>query len=209
MGGWFAEAQTGTMAVPPDMARWRTAERIRLREERLALSAETRAERASKLASHLDALIGDVNGRIVSAYWPIKAEFDLRPWMERLCKRGATAALPVVEVQSAPLVFRAWTPGMKMEKGFWNIPVPPASSPRLIPEISLAPLVGWDKFGYRLGYGGGYFDRTLATLSPKPFVIGVGLHDAQIPTIQPQEHDIRLDAIVTEQGLQVLNGSVV
>lgn len=169
--------------------------------------------RAERLAGHLDALLakqfGDLRGRIVSAYWPIKAELDLRHWMESLHRRGVRVALPLVEVQSAPLVFRAWTPDTKMAKGFWNIPVPSASSPRLAPQISLAPLVGWDASGYRLGYGGGYFDRTLAALSPRPFVIGVGLHDAQIPTIQPQPHDIRLDAIVTEQGLQVVNGSAV
>lgn len=199
------------MAMPPDIARWRSAERERLREERLLLTTDERTVRAQLLASHLDALVarrfGDVACRTISAYWPIKAEFDLRPWMTRLHQRGAIVALPVVEVRSAPLAFRAWTPVTKMEKGFWNIPVPPAASPTVIPEISLAPLVGWDKSGYRLGYGGGYFDRTLAALSPRPFVIGVGLHDAGIHTIQPQPHDIRLDAIVTEQGLQVLNGS--
>jgi 5,10-methenyltetrahydrofolate synthetase len=80
--------------------------------------------------------------------------------------------------------------------------VPPADVPRLAPEVALAPLVGWDGAGYRMGYGGGYFDRTLAALSPKPFVIGVGLHSARIATIFPQPHDIGLDAIVTEEGLQ-------
>lgn len=189
-----------------DVARWRTAERKRLRAERLALPVETRAEAARAIAGHLDSLIarrfGGPGGHIVSGYWPIKAEPDLRFWMESLHRNGARVALPVVEVPSSPLVFRVWAPGTRMERGHWNIPVPPADAQRLVPEVALAPLVGWDSAGYRLGYGGGYFDRTLAALSPRPFVIGVGLHAARIATIFPQPHDIRLDAIVTEQGLQ-------
>ncbi|MGE0005451.1 MAG: 5-formyltetrahydrofolate cyclo-ligase [Parvibaculaceae bacterium] len=198
------------LAVDPqqalDVARWRSAERKRLRAARLDLTAEARAAAAQVIAAHLDALIakhlGDPSGRVVSGYWPIKAEPDLRFWMESLHARGARVALPVVEVQAAPLVFRAWHPGMRMERGHWNIPVPPADASRLVPEVSLAPLVGWDSAGYRLGYGGGYFDRTLAALSPRPFVIGVGLHSARIATIFPQPHDVGLDAIVTEAGLE-------
>ncbi|MBG1233409.1 5-formyltetrahydrofolate cyclo-ligase [Aestuariivirga litoralis] len=196
------------MALSAELAQWRSGERQRLKAERLALTADARAAQAHALARHLDALLGqkygDVSGLIVSAYWPIKAEYDLRFWMHRLHQRGAVVALPVVETVKAPLVFRHWTPDTKMEKGFWNIPVPPASAGIVYPEISLAPLVGWDAACYRLGYGGGYFDRTLAAASPRPFVIGVGAQSAQIASIQPQPHDIRLDAIVTEQGVQVL-----
>ncbi|MGE0238484.1 MAG: 5-formyltetrahydrofolate cyclo-ligase [Parvibaculaceae bacterium] len=197
------------LAVDPqqalDVARWRSAERKRLRTARLELPAEARAAVAQAIATHLDAVIakhlGDPSGHVVSGYWPIKAEPDLRFWMESLVARGACLALPVVETPATPLVFRAWHPGTRMERGHWNIPVPPADAPRLVPEVALAPLVGWDGAGYRLGYGGGYFDRTLAALSPKPFVIGVGLHSARIATIFPQPHDIGLDAIVTEAGL--------
>jgi 5-formyltetrahydrofolate cyclo-ligase len=191
---------------PPDVARWRSAERKRLRAERLDVTVEARAAAAQSIAAQLDELIakhiGDVSGRVVSAYWPIKAEPDLRFWMESLNARGAKTALPVVEIPATPLVFRAWHPGTRMERGHWNIPVPPADADRLLPEVALAPLVGWDAAGYRLGYGGGYFDRTLAALSPKPFVIGVGLHSARLATIFPQPHDVRLDAIITEEGLQ-------
>ncbi len=81
--------------------------------------------------------------------------------------------------------------------------MPPATSERLAPEICLAPLVGWDAEGYRLGYGGGYFDRTLAALAPRPFVVGVGLQSARLDTIAPQPHDVPLSAIVTEAGVQV------
>ncbi len=78
----------------------------------------------------------------------------------------------------------------------------PPEAELVTPDVTLAPLVGWDRFGFRLGYGGGHFDRTLAQLSPRPFVIGVGLQTAALATIHPQPHDIRMDAIVTEEGLQ-------
>ena len=110
----------------------------------------------------------------------------------------------MVETKAAPLVFRAWSPGTNMVRGDWNVPVPPAEAEQVVPAVVLAPLVGWDAAGYRLGYGGGYFDRTLAALSPCPFAIGVGLQQAQLETINPQPDDIRLDAIITENGAQVL-----
>lgn len=198
------------LAVDPqqalDVARWRKAERERLRAARLAIPAMKRVEMAQSLAGHIDDLLADrfgtIAGRIVSGYWPIKGEFDLRFWLGSICSRGARVVLPVVETPRAPLVFRAWTPDTRMERGHWNIPVPPASAERLLPEVALAPLVGWDEAGYRLGYGGGYFDRTLAALSPRPFVIGVGFEEAQLPTIFPQPHDIPMSAIVTEAGLR-------
>ena len=89
-----------------------------------------------------------------------------------------------------------------MERGHWNILVPSTDAARVVPDIMLSPLVGWDVAGYRLGFGGGYFDRTLAATHPRPYVIGVGLQAARVPTIFPQPHDIAMDAIVTEDGLQ-------
>ena len=191
----------------PAVARWRQAERERLRSERLMLSVEARQETAEALARHLTTLLaehcGDVRGRVLSGYWPIKGELDLRPWMTTLHAKGAVLALPVVETPRAPLTFRRWEPGMRMERGHWGIPVPSEASQRLTPEICLAPLVGWDSAGYRLGYGGGYFDRTLASLTPKPLVIGVGLQSARLDSIVPQPHDVPMSIVVTEAGVQV------
>jgi len=190
-----------------DVGRWRKAERQRLRAARLAVSVEDRSMMATAVAGHLDALlaarIGPVAGRVISGYWPIKAELDLRFWLADLHARGARVALPVVEVQAAPLAFRAWQPGMAMAHGHWNIPVPPPDADLLIPEVALSPVVGWDDAGYRLGYGGGYFDRTLAALAPRPLVIGIGPQAARIATIYPQPHDIAMTAIVTEAGVQI------
>ncbi len=185
-----------------DVARWRTAERIRLRSERMALSVVARTEWAAALMSHLAALVGSPKGKVVSGYWPIKGEADLRPWLASLHQNGVAVALPVVVERGAPLQFRLWTPGMAMERGNWNIPVPPATAPVLYPDVALAPLVGWDRAGFRLGYGGGYFDRTLASLSPRPTVLGVGLQAAELKTIFPQDHDIPMTTIITENGPQ-------
>ncbi len=187
-----------------DVARWRKAERTRLRAERSALSVAEREAVGTALVGHLRGLLQDrfdgARGKVFSGFWPIKGEPDLRPLMAELHQAGVTIALPLVEQKAAPLVFRHWTPETRMVRGDWNIPVPPPDAPVLLPDIALAPLVGWTAEGYRLGYGGGYFDRTLAALKPRPFVIGVGFESARLPTIYPQPHDIRLDMILTEGG---------
>jgi 5-formyltetrahydrofolate cyclo-ligase len=187
-----------------DVARWRKAERTRLRAERNALSVADRQAVGEALSAHLDHFLQSrfdgARGRTLSGYWPIKGEPDLRPLLTRLHHSGVTIALPIVETKSAPLVFRLWTPETKMVRGDWNIPVPSPDAPVLTPDIALAPLVGWTADGYRLGYGGGYFDRTLAALTPRPFTIGIGFESARLSTIFPQLHDIPLDAILTEAG---------
>jgi len=196
------------MARARDVACWRRAERTRLRAERQALGIAERRRAGAALARHLQGLLADrfggVKGRVLSAYWPIKGELDLRPLMAALHAGGVTVALPVVEVKAAPLVFRRWTPETRMVRGDWNIPVPPAWAMALVPDIALAPLMGWDDSGYRLGYGGGYFDRTLAALSPRPITIGIGFQSARLTTIYPQPHDIPLDIILTEAGVQII-----
>lgn len=189
-----------------DVARWRRAERIRLRAERDALSVADRQNIGTTLAGHLRQFLASrfdgAAGMVLSAYWPIKGETDLRGLMAELHEAGVIIALPVVEVRASPLVFRRWHPGLHMIRGDWNIPVPPPEADRLAPDVALAPVVGWDSAGFRLGYGGGYFDRTLATLAPRPFTIGIGLQAAQLSTIFPQPHDIPLDVILTEAGVQ-------
>lgn len=179
-----------------DIARWRKAERERLIAARLEIPADTRAEMSTTIAAQLDAIIGDVAGRMVSLYWPFRGEPDLRPWIASIVARGGMPALPVVIEKARPLVFRAYRPGDRLEKGVWNIPIPAEGDP-VIPDITIAPLVGVDPLNYRLGYGGGFFDRTLASLPKKPLVVGVGYEMQRIPTIHPQAHDIPMDRIVT------------
>ena len=180
----------------PEIARWRKAERERLIQARLAIPADDRTAMSTAIAEELDASVGDVSNRIVSLYWPFRGEPDLRPWMASLVARGGTPALPLVVEKAQPLVFRAYRPGDRLEKGVWNIPIPAEGEP-VIPDVVIAPIVGVDPQNYRLGYGGGFFDRTLASLPKKPLVIGVGYGMQRIPTIHPQSHDIPMDRIVT------------
>jgi 5,10-methenyltetrahydrofolate synthetase len=187
---------TGQLRDPAEVKLWRRAERDRLIAERRALAPDLRRQHAEHIAARLDALIHPLDGRTISTYWPLHGEPDLRPWMERVIARGGRCALPVVVVKNSALIFRAWTPHAKMEKGFWNIPVP-ADGRELIPDIIIAPVVGFDAQCYRLGYGGGYFDRTLAALETPRRVIGIGYANARIATIHPLPHDIAMDAIVT------------
>jgi 5-formyltetrahydrofolate cyclo-ligase len=181
-----------------DVARWRKAERKRLLEQRLAVPPEVRADHARAIARRLHGLIPDAAGLVVGAYWPIKGEPDLRAWLEEVRSRGAEIALPVVVAKGAPLVFRLWRQGDKLERGVWNIPVP-ANGQEVMPHVTLAPVVGYDAGCYRLGYGGGFFDRTLAQLPPTTIAIGVGYAEAEIATIYPQPFDIPMHHIVTER----------
>jgi len=185
----------------PEVRAWRKTERERLIAERLAMPAEARAELAGRMVHHLDDVIGKVEGRVASFYWPFRGEPDLRPWAARVVANGGATALPVVVEKGRPLIFRAWKLGDALERGVWNIPVP-AAGEEVLPDIVIAPLVGWDRTLYRLGYGGGFFDRTLEALRDKaPLVIGIGYAAMQLATIHPQPHDIPMRAIVTEEGV--------
>ncbi|WJR79181.1 5-formyltetrahydrofolate cyclo-ligase [Bradyrhizobium sp. NP1] len=184
----------------PDVTHWRKSERDRLIKERLALSVNTRKQNSDRIAELLDLAIGDVSGRVVSGYWPFRGEPDLREWLERLESRGSRCALPVVVKARAPLVFRVWRSGDKLERGVLDIPVP-AAGEEVCPDVVIAPLVGYDRGGYRLGYGGGFFDRTLAAMRKRPLIIGVGYSQSEIQTIYPELHDIPMDKIVTEIGI--------
>jgi 5-formyltetrahydrofolate cyclo-ligase len=120
-------------------------------------------------------------------------------WLDGLRARGATCALPVVISSQAPLVFRRWQRGAALTPGVWKIPVP-AEGEDVVPDIVIAPLVGFDPDCYRLGHGGGFFDRTLASLARRPRIVGVGYARLALRTIYPQPHDIPMDVIVTEEG---------
>jgi 5-formyltetrahydrofolate cyclo-ligase len=179
-----------------DVARWRRIERERLIAARLALSVEERTKHAQQIAGDLDAVVPLAASTIVSVYWPFRGEPDIRPWMAAIWSKGVGVALPVVEAKGQPLVFREWRPDARLKRGVWNIPFP-ADGAAVVPMVVIAPLVGFDPAGYRLGYGGGFFDRTLAALDPKPLAIGVGHPVGALATIYPQPHDVPMDWIVT------------
>ena len=188
------------MNEPQDLQAWRKAERTRLLQARMDIPRDERDELTARIAARLEELIGDPAGLVVSAYWPFRGEPDLKPMLARLRERGATTALPVVVKKAHPLAFRAWKSGDKLERGVWNIPFP-AGGEEVAPDVAIAPVVGFDRSCYRLGYGGGFFDRTMAALSRQPRFFGVGYALQEIPTIFPQDHDIAMQAVVTEAGV--------
>jgi 5,10-methenyltetrahydrofolate synthetase len=116
------------------------------------------------VAGELDRLIPSTPGAIVSLYWPFRGELDLRDWMRSAAERGLRIALPVVVEKGQPLLFREWVPGARLTRGIWNIPIP-VDGAAVTPSVIISPVVGFDPQNYRLGYGGGFFDRTLAAIN--------------------------------------------
>jgi 5-formyltetrahydrofolate cyclo-ligase len=185
---------------PDEVKRWRRAERERLIALRQALAADLRRGWGERIDAELRPLIAARPG-VLGVYWPFRAEFDPRPLIEWAVAAGRGVALPVVVDRKGPLEYRTWRPGERLVDGVWGIPVPEKRS-IVIPAMVLAPLVGFDRACYRLGYGGGYFDRTLAALWPRPVAIGVGFDAQGLETIYPQPFDVPMDLIVTEAGVR-------
>lgn len=182
-----------------DVSSFRKAERKRLYAARQNLSADDRKAVSMAVSAQLTAILGDVSGRAIAAYWPIRGEINLRPWMVEACGRGAQICLPVVVEKNQPVEFHHWTPDCAMAKGIWNIPVPANAEP-LQPDVVIVPLLGVDEKGYRLGNGGGYYDRTLARLPGDLLSIGVGQAFARIKTIFPMPWDIPMKKVVLGDG---------
>ena len=143
-----------------------------------------------------------VNRRgIVSGFIPYKSEITTLPLMAALLRLGWHTALPVVIAPDTPLVFRAWSPGDRLEPGVWDIPVPLAAAPEVLPDLLLVPGLSFDRKGFRLGYGGGFYDRTLAKLrAVKPVTaIGVAYHAQIVDEVVRDAFDAPLDYVMTEQ----------
>jgi len=177
---------------------WRRAARERLLALRLGLPPAMRRAAGERIAAAVHDIIAGRQG-VLGIYWPFRAEFDPRPLVDTIVAAGRQVALPVVVDKKGPLEYRAWAPGENLVSGVWDIPIPEKRE-IMVPSMVLAPVVGFDRAGYRLGYGGGYFDRTLAALDPRPLAIGVGFAMQEIETIYPQSFDIPMDLMVTEAG---------
>ena len=182
----------------PAVRAFRKEKRAELLERRRSVSFDERKRYANELTERLLAAVDLRQFRTLGFYWPIRGELDLRPVAQRHIAGGGAAALPVVVAKNAPVEFWQWEPGSAMQRGFWNIPVP-LERRCVTPDVLLIPLVGFDSAGYRLGYGGGFYDRTLAAATPRPFCIGVGYDFSELETIHPQPHDIPMNIIVTER----------
>ena len=144
---------------------------------------------------------------VIGAYWPIKGEFDPLPALHRWKEDGELLdqpqlrriGLPVVDKVHTTMVFHAWYPGCRMEEDAFGIPKP-KDTEVIVPTLLFISCVGYGPGGYRLGYGGGFYDRTLAILQPRPFTVGLGFTQGFLPDFEPQSHDIPLDAILNEYG---------
>jgi 5-formyltetrahydrofolate cyclo-ligase len=188
-----------TLAAWDEIRDWRRAKRTELIERRRAISREMRLQAGAIVAGRIAEQIPGIGRAVIGFYWPIKGELDLREFVADCLTRGANAALPVVVAKDQPVEFHAWSPSCEMTTGFGNIPVP-ARGDVVIPTLLLVPLIGFDAQSYRLGYGSGYYDRTLAALAPRPLTVGVGYEWACLESIHPQPHDIAMDAIATDSG---------
>ncbi|MBS0347952.1 MAG: 5-formyltetrahydrofolate cyclo-ligase [Proteobacteria bacterium] len=188
-----------------DSDRTIAAVRQNLRKTRIAaregLPDAERAALTRRIEAHLDALLARLAPRSVAFCWPWRGEVDLVPWAQRWLAADAQRqmALPVVRTPGQPMVFLRWHPEAPMETDHHDIPVP-AGTEIVQPELILVPLNVFDAAGYRLGYGGGYFDRTLAALQPAPLCVGVAFELARADSTYPQPHDQPMDWIVTEAG---------
>lgn len=182
-----------------DVRRWRRAQRAGLLAERDALTLERRRALAARIAERLAARAEFAGpAGCVGFYWPIRSEPDLRPFVRGLLEQGFDAALPVVVEKNAPLEFRRWHARTRMTRqAVWGIPVP-AERDVVVPDVLIVPLVGADAKCYRLGYGAGYYDRTLAFMERRPTAIGVGFDFCMLATIHPQPHDVPMDAVATD-----------
>ena len=188
------------MTIPDDLTLWRRAQRADLLARRMAVQAHQHRLWNDAITAQLLDGFPSLKKSMVGFYWPFKAEFDPRFAIHQLRLSGARTALPVVLQKHAPLEFRAWWPSAQMTKGVFELPIPDGTEV-VWPDALLIPPVGFDAQGYRLGYGGGYFDRTLATMSPQPLKIGVAFELSRMRTIRPQPYDIPMDFIVTEAGI--------
>jgi len=185
-------------------------------QDKKALRRQLQAERQSLVDRHQRAVHLQEVLRVwlvarretsIGAYWPIKGEFDALPalyrWSEADPQRRI--GLPVVNRETKQLRFHVWYPGCEMEEDAYGIPKPKDTA-AFDPQLLLVPCVGYGPGGLRLGYGGGFYDRTLAVLQPRPFTAGVGYAHGFIPWLTPEPHDVPMDAVLNEDGVQWMRG---
>jgi 5-formyltetrahydrofolate cyclo-ligase len=177
---------------------WRNERRKALVKHRSAVAPDARRHLSQVVVGRLTELIDPATYPTLGFYWPIRGEIDARELARQHIAAGGHAALPVIVTKNAPVEFWEWRPGVRMERGIMDIPVPRERNV-LRPDVLVIPLIGFDRDKFRLGYGGGYYDRTLAAAVRRPLAIGVGSAELQLHTIYPQPHDIPMDLIVTEE----------
>jgi 5-formyltetrahydrofolate cyclo-ligase len=196
----FIESDGPDSRAWPAIQEWRRTQRRRLEELRQRMSPSERACADRAVLEIVDEA-GILDAVDTGIYWPLQGEFDSRLLMGRVLDIGGRIAIPVIVEPDTPLEFWQWDGQAPMHAlGPWDIPAP-VDRHVLVPSVLIVPLLGFDVDSHRLGHGGGYFDRTLANMNPRPVTIGIGYELGRLHTIYPQGHDIPLDAIVTEKGI--------
>ena len=188
-----------------DKAEEKRALRKQLIEQRLSLP--DREQRCDLLQRVMRIWLVNRPDTVIGAYWPIKGEFDPLPALHRWKEDGELVdepqlrriGLPVVDKMHKTLKFHAWHPGCPMEEDAYGIPKP-KDTEVIVPTLLFVPCVGYGPGGFRLGYGGGFYDRTLAALMPRPFTVGLGFTNAFVGDLEPELHDVPLDAIINDNG---------
>jgi 5,10-methenyltetrahydrofolate synthetase len=188
-----------------ELKAWRKARRADLVGRRAGTPQETRGEWNERITAALVAAFDIPHEAVVGFCWPFKGEFDARFAVRRWREHGALAALPEVVANRQPLQFRAWRPGVPMRKGVYDIPFPHGTE-IVVPDVAVVPMNGFDARGFRLGYGGGFFDRTLAAHDRRIVAIGVAYEMLRLETIHPQPYDVPMDFVVTEAAIYTGGG---
>ncbi len=181
----------------------------RTAKKQRAAAARTSPDAGAGLAARLGEAIEPPVGAVVSAFWPLPGEIDTRPVMTALHERGCLIALPALRGPGLPLDFRAWRPGDELVPAAFDTREPAVDKPALVPSVLLVPLLAFDRRGYRLGYGGGFYDRTLADLRATGSALAVGLAYAgqEMAHVPHDDKDQPLDWIVTEdEAIRVKGG---
>ncbi|MBN4667252.1 5-formyltetrahydrofolate cyclo-ligase [Pandoraea nosoerga] len=197
---------SSSIARDPARSAAQTSGKAQLRRALLAVRnhLDAREVRDAALAARLADELARRAPRCVGFYWPIQGEFDARgavsAWLAKApAGEPRLAALPVVAAPATPLVFHHWTPDTPMTQGRYRIPVP-LDTEVLVPDLLLVPCVGFTRDGLRLGYGGGFYDRTLHSMTPPPQTLGIAYDALEIEHLDAEAHDLALDAIVTESA---------
>jgi len=174
--------------------------RRQLQAERLSMI--DRHQRAMHLQEVLRVWLVARQDKAIGAYWPIKGEFDALPALYRWSEADEERCigLPVIDRETRQLTFHMWSPGCEMEDDAYGIPKP-RGTPAFVPTLLLVPCVGYGPKGVRLGYGGGFYDRTLASLRPRPYTAGLAYSHGYVPWLKAEPHDMPLDAVLTDEGL--------
>ncbi len=169
-------------------------------KKRAAIYSNQRSEAARAAAEHFRTAVALAPGEVVALYWPIRDELDCKPVLTQLVDSGQPVCLPVVLGEEQPLELRLWEEGTPLFPSGFGTLAPADTAPVVEPDVIVMPLLGFDRHGTRLGYGGGYYDRTLSMLTKTPRLIGYAFACQELDHVPRDSHDVPLDAVVTEAG---------